>query len=149
MKKLVFAAALILAVGIYSSYADSIVTVNKRVAASFHRDFDGAKDVSWQSAPTYIKATFSLGDHILFAYYSQEGDLIAVVRNILSDHLPILLQSDLKRQYREFWVTDLFEMATDEQSTYYVTIESADQTLVLRSSGEGWTLFKKYRKLTI
>jgi hypothetical protein len=149
MKKLFFVAALIFAVGLHSSFADKIETINQRVVASFHRDFDGAKNVSWQSTYTYYKATFSLGEHVLFAYYSQEGDLIAVVRNILSDHLPILLQADLKKQYKDFWITDLFEMATDQQTTYYCSIESAAQTLILRSNGDGWTVYRKIRKLTI
>jgi hypothetical protein len=149
MKKLIYVAALILAVGLTQSFADT-GTISQKVAASFRHDFESAKNVSWQAAPNYIKATFSLGGHILFAYYSQEGDLIAVVRNILSDHLPILLHTELRKEYKEFWVTDLFEMASEDQTTYWCSIESPDMTLILHSDGnDHWSVYKRIKKLSI
>jgi len=149
MKKLIYAAALILAVGLTQSFADT-GTISQRVSASFHHDFQSAKNVSWEVAPNYLKATFSLGSHILFAYYSQDGDLIAVVRNILSDHLPILLQTELRKEYNGFWVTGLFELASEDQTTYYCSIESPDMTLVLHSDGnDHWSVYRRIKKLSI
>jgi len=57
------------------------------------------------------------------------------------------LLTDLKKNYSSHWITDLFEMASSNENVYYVTLENADQKLVLKSSGtSGWELFRKERK---
>jgi len=84
---------------------------------------------------------------VMFAYYNESGELIGVVRNILSDKLPINLMTELKRSYNDRWISDLFEMASEGQSTYYVTLETADDTLVLKSNGlSGWSVYKRTKK---
>ena len=73
----------------------------------------------------------------LFAYYNTNGDLQAVVRNITSDQLPISLLSEMKKDYSDFWITDLFEIASDVQSNYYVTLENSDKKIVLIRTSYG------------
>jgi len=72
-----------------------------------------------------------------------------VVRNITSTQLPISLLSDLKKDYNEFWISDLFEIASEDQTTYYVTLENANKKIVLKSEGSSnWTVFSKTKKDT-
>jgi hypothetical protein len=88
-----------------------------------------------------------MNDQVMFAYYSKNGDLVAATRNILSSQLPINLQADLKKGRNEYWISDLFEMAANSTTTYYVTLQNADQSIVLKSNGaEGWEVFKKEKK---
>lgn len=83
----------------------------------------------------------------MFAYYSQEGDLMAVTRNILSNQLPISLLSDLKKNYTIYWISDLFEISASQDASYYVTLQNADYTLVLKSNGiNDWQVYKKDKK---
>jgi len=85
----------------------------------------------------------------MFAYYNSNGDLQAVVRNITSDQLPINLLASLKNEYNDCWITDLFEMASNDETTYYVTLETSEKKIVLRSSGSGgWEVYSKERKTT-
>lgn len=122
--------------------------VSQQALQSFQREFTTATNVKWEQKGTLTKATFTLNGQILFAYYNRGGECTAVVRNIVSEQLPISLLSGLKNGYTGYWISDLFELAADDQSSYYVTIENADKKLVLRSSGlDKWEVYSRTRKL--
>ena len=147
MKKTIFATAMMLTIGLTSSFANTNDNINEQVTASFSKDFAGAKEVRWQKANNYAKATFAMYGQVMFAYYNENGELIGLVRNILSDKLPMGLMTDLKKNYNDRWISDLFEMHSEGQSTYYATLETADETLVLKSNGlNGWSVYKRTKK---
>ncbi|MBS1946846.1 MAG: hypothetical protein JST47_03690 [Bacteroidetes bacterium] len=147
MKKAIFATAMILTVGMANAFAGKKDNVSTDVATSFSKDFANAKNVQWQKEARFVKATFTLDDQVMFAYYHNNGELMGVVRNILSDKLPINLMTSLKKNYNNYWISDLFEMAADGQSSYYVTLETTDETIVLKSNGSGeWGTYKKTKK---
>ena len=55
--------------------------------------------------------------------------------------------TELKKEYNGFWISELFEMVSDDQTTYYVSLENADKTLVLKSNGtSGWSVYAKTKK---
>jgi hypothetical protein len=136
-KKLALIAALLVTVGIGSSFAASTGNGNSNdiVIASFRKEFKTADMMAIEVKKEYIKVTFKLNNLVLFAYYSENGDLLAVVRNIVSTQLPIQLLMELKQKYSDNWITDLFEMNVDGQTTYYVTMENSDAKITLRSNG--------------
>jgi hypothetical protein len=148
MKKSILTWVLLLTVSISSTFANNkIENVNETVISSFKKDFASAQDVTWEKSKEVSKATFKLNDQVMFAYYAEDGNLLAVIRNIVSTQLPINLLSDLKKNYGSFWISDLFEMASDNSTSYYVTLQSGDQTVVLKSySSTGWETFKKEKK---
>jgi len=134
-------------VGTTTTFARNEETVNQQVLDAFKKEFVNAKDVSWQNTKEYIKATFSLDDQILFAYYNPNGELLAISRNISSEKLPITLLTSLKKNYSDYWISDLFEMVTNGDGTYYITLNNADVELILKSDEfGGWQVFKKTRK---
>ena len=147
MKKSILSLSLILMIGLSSAFANNFEGVNQKVISSFQKDFSNAKDVKWERSKEYAKATFSLNGQVLFAFYSEEGEMLATTRNILSSQLPINLQNDLKKEYGNFWITDLFEMASGNETAYYISIENADNVIVLKSlDASKWVLFKKDKK---
>jgi hypothetical protein len=147
MKKTLLSIALLMVVGISSSFANDNDGINKSVKLSFSHDFSNATNISWQRKTKMIKATFNLNDQILFAYYEPTGILVAVSKNITTENLPISLQADLKNNYSAYWISDLFENASGEQTDYYITLENADKKVILQSSGsEGWVVFKTISK---
>ena len=86
-------------------------------------------------------------DQYVSAYYSIDGDLMGLTRYISPADLPLVLQSDLKKNYSEFWMTDLFEVAKDDGTAYYITLEDADQKIVLKGTGgKRWENYKKVKK---
>ena len=148
MKKSILSIAILLMMGISAFAAkDDEANVNQLAVKSFHREFVNAKNVKWEQKVNYVKVEFTLNDQVLFAYYNNEGVNTAIVRNLVSDQLPINLLTAVKKDYTGFWISDLFEVAADEQTSYYVTLENADKKIVLKSTGiEGWEVYSKSRK---
>jgi hypothetical protein len=147
MKKSILSMALALLIGVSSTFANDVENVNQKVISSFKKEFANAKDVKWESGKEYVKATFSLNGQILFAYYSENGDMLAMTRNIQASQLPITLFNNLKKDYSSYWITDLFEMAAGNETAYYVTLESGDSIVVLKSTDAStWEQFKKEKK---
>jgi hypothetical protein len=150
MKSKIVIGLFVLITGISSAFANGDEEVNQRIINSFNKEFAGAQNVQWISSKDFVKATFTLNDQVVFAYYSQEGKLLGVTRNIVSGQLPINLLTSLKKNYSNYWIADLFEMAANDENTYYVTLENSDHKLVLKSNGtNGWEIFKKEKKQSI
>ena len=132
---------------INTAFANTNDNVNEKVAAAFKHEFVQAKEVSWQKTDNFFRATFKLNEDVLIAFFSVEGELLGVTRNLLSTELPINLQTSLKRDYTDYWITDLFEYAKKESSGYYVTVENADQRITLQSTdGRTWTTYLRTKK---
>lgn len=128
------------------SYADD-VKVNSAVIKSFQSSFKNASEVKWSFTETLYKANFSFNGQYVAAYYDVYGEMVAVTRNISSNQLPVTLQTVLKNDYKDLWVTDLFEVSDETGTTYYITLEDADTKLVLRSTGSlAWSVYQKQGK---
>jgi hypothetical protein len=146
-KKFALMAALFLTVGIGSSFATPTHNGDDIVIASFHKEFRTADVVQVENKKEYTKVTFRLNDVIMFAYYSEDGDLLAVVRNILSTQLPIRLLMELKENHADCWITDLFELDRNGQTIYYVSLENSDVKTTLRSADStNWETYQKENK---
>lgn len=128
-----------------SSFA-SDSKVDSRVLKSFQSSFKNATEVDWTVSNNFYKANFTLNGQYVAAYFDESGNMMAITRNISSTQLPISLQTNLKNNYEGFWITDLFEVANDEGTTYYVTVENADTRLILKSSTSEWATYQKQRK---
>jgi len=126
--------------------ASNEIEVSAAVLASFNSSFKNASEVAWKNAGNYYKADFALNGQYVSAYYDATATLIAVTRNISSFQLPITLQTNLKQSYEAYWISDLFELSDDNGTTYYVTVESGDAKVTLKSSGNSWTVYQKQRK---
>lgn len=145
MKRIVITLTVLFSLVGLSSFANE-VKVNSQVLESFNSYFKNATEVDWTVSQNFYKADFSLNGQYVAAYYDEAGQLVAITRNISSTQLPISLQANLKKGHEDFWISDLFEVANEQGTTYYVTLENADTKLVLKSSGSSWTSFQKQRK---
>lgn len=146
MKKIVVVLGLLAVMGTSNAYPSE--KVSPRVLASFKSEFSSAKDVEWDTGNNYFRAAFLLNEQKVFAYYSVEGELISIARYISPLQLPINLFSNLKNDYTKYWISDLFEVSNSEGLHYYVTLETADNKLMMRSSNGGsWTTYSKNKKI--
>ncbi|MBS1947224.1 MAG: hypothetical protein JST47_05610 [Bacteroidetes bacterium] len=117
------------------------------VKTDFSRHFSTAKNVQWEKVNDYYKASFLLGSNVLFAYYSDDDDFIGVAHNITSDKLPMMLQADLKTNYPNYWITSLAEYTVKHQPGYSISLESADQSIILKSDNlANWYVFRTVKK---
>ena len=146
MKRLVLTLTIVLSLISFNSFANP-GEVTPAALQSFNSSFKNATEVNWTVSDSYFKAYFSLNGQYVTAYYGEEGKMLGLTSNISSLQLPITLQSSLKNNYEGYWITDLFEMANEDGTSYYVTLENADSKLVLKSvSNISWSNFKKQRK---
>ena len=146
MKKLV----LLIAIAVTSqlSFATESPASVSSIIRSFNKDFHRATNVQWQHAEDFDKASFLLDNRLMNAYYTLDGELMAVTRNIVSDQLPLKLLMELKKNYATYWISDLFEVVNGSGDQYYVTLENGDETLVLKAkTHKSWKLYQKIVKL--
>jgi hypothetical protein len=146
MKKMMMALALFLTTLTGSAFANT-TEVNPKVIKAFNSDFVSAAEVNWTAGEGFYKASFTLNSKYVFAYYSADGNFLGLTRYMATSELPMMLQTSIKKNYAEYWVSDLFEVARNDGSAYYLTVEDAENVLILKStSGNDWTVFKKNKK---
>jgi hypothetical protein len=144
MKKCIVWALLVFSISNTDVFANPGNGISKQIEAEFHKRFLNAEDVQWEKLDDFVRATFSLNGSVLIAYFHPNGDLIAVTRNILSDQLPINLMITLKSKYVHYWIVDLFEVDSHGKTFYFVTLNSADQEVILKSEeGGDWKVFNE------
>lgn len=148
MKNKILIGAFIFITGISSAFAnDNKEEVNGKIIRSFQKEFAGAQNAQWVTTKDFVKVTFTLNEQVVYAYYDQNGSLLGVTRNIVSGQLPINLLTDFKKNYSNYWITDLFEMAVNGENVYYLTLEDSDHKVVLKSNGtNGWDVYRKDKK---
>ena len=146
MKKIIL--TLVIAVSTLStlsSYA-SETKVTAKVLDAFKTEFNSASEVEWTVGDNYYVATFTYNEKYVFAYYNAEGILLGLTHYITTADLPMGLQNSLKKDYNDYWVSDLFEVAKNGRTEYYVTLENAGKKVVLQATGNAWEEYKKIRK---
>jgi hypothetical protein len=144
MKKII----LTIAIAISSFFAFASETkVSSAVLNAFNIEFAGAKEITWTSGTGFYKASFVYNNQHVAAFYSFDGQVLGVARNISSLDLPMNLQTSLKKEYGGRWITDLFELSNEEGTHYYITLEQADSKIILKSENGGqWSVYKKSEK---
>ena len=146
MKKMIMLVAMVFTLSTMYAFTGE-EAVSKQAVNNFKTEFKGATEANWTTGKNFYKVTFTLSDQKLYAYYNMEGDFIAVSRYISSIQLPLTLQTGLKNDYSKYWISDLFEMADKQGTTYYVTLENADAKIVLQSTdGKNWYTYEKNKK---
>ena len=144
MKKIILILAILISTA--SVFAGE-TTVNQKVLNAFKTEFSSASNVEWSVGDNYYKASFTYNAKYVFAYFNEEGELLGITRYISPLNLPLNLQTNLKKHYNNYWISDLFEVAKNNGTTYYITLEDADTKLVLKSAdANNWSVHHKERK---
>ncbi len=149
--------ALLLTIGVSTSFANDANNGARTSAntsannggdnnAWLRKDFSQAEVLDTRTDPGYTRFTFKMSGMILNAYYSNQGELLAVTHNITSTQLPLTLLMQIKRDYSSYWISDLFELSSHGESNYYITLENSDKTVTMRSSANNWEVFSKTTK---
>ncbi len=69
------------------------------------------------------------------------------VRNILSNQLPARLLTVIKKNYKEYWITDLYKENINGKISYFITLENPDQTVKLNTTHSiGWAVTRVFPK---
>lgn len=146
MKKQTLLLALIVALSFGSVSANNKSDIPSTVLSAFNQEYVNASAISWVEGANWFKASFQVDGVYLTAYYNSLGETIGVSRNITTAQLPISLMKEVKENYADYWVSDLFELSLNEDNTYYITLENADETIVLEGHDGYWSYYKKTKK---
>jgi hypothetical protein len=147
MKPLLIAFTLLASLFTTTSFAKDDEKVAPVVLQSFQSQFTQAKEATWTLSENFYKVQFSMNGQYATAFYSSNGSMVALTRNITTLQLPVTLQAELKKDFENYWVSNLFEVTTNGTLEYYLTLETADTKVVLKSEGvTTWTTFQKIRK---
>ena len=145
MKKIIISLLLVLKLATDSFAAEE--KIKPEILQAFNTRFNGAEDVSWIASNNYYKVTFNYYGSRMFAYYTTTGKLKGVTRNINSTELPLYLRNTLQKKYADYWISNLVEESNQRGFSYYITLENADQKIVLRSAyGSNWEVYQVNNK---
>jgi len=139
--------ALVLTTLATTAFSNNTDAVNQRVLNSFSKTFSLAENVNWEVKKDLYKATFKINGQVMFAYYDAKGSEIAVSRNITISQLPLALANELRSGFQRQWLTDLFEISANGQTTYYATVHSSTHITTYKAEGANeWMVYHKEKK---
>ncbi|MFT3934617.1 MAG: hypothetical protein QM726_13420 [Chitinophagaceae bacterium] len=142
MKKKIITIAAFIMLAIGTTFANDN-GISKNALLTFSEAFTNATDVKWEKEDHYYKVAFQENNLLLKALISEEGKLIAVSRNILSTDLPISLQASYRKNYTGYWISELTEYAIGNETRYFLTLENADQKILMENVGtHNWSPVK-------
>src|SRR5450432_364973 len=143
-KKIVIwmAAFVLIANIVFANTSENLIP--ESVASAFGSSFSCAKEVHWESLGNYYKATFRQNGNQLYVFYSDNAEFMGIAKNILSDKLPNSLQDGIKNKYPGYWITDLAKYDVADKTGFLVTIENADEKIVLKTNdNKHWQVYSK------
>jgi len=148
MKKMIMALAFIaVTIGNAAIAGSGGKDIDERIKRAFEKEYVGATDVTWYVYDGYIKVDFSFGGMQLVGFYTTDGRMLGVARNINFSALPLMLQIEQRKNYKGYWITDIHELANGDGTKYYLTLENADKVIKLGSTGgDKWEVVKKQDK---
>jgi hypothetical protein len=147
MKKMIMTLAI--ALSTFVAFAgEENENVSQDVLSAFKKEFGSANQVEWTTGNNYYRAAFIYNSKHVLAFYNTEGELIGLTRYMSSTDLPLGLEMSLKKKYSNYWISDLFEVAKNDSTSYYITLENADAKIVLKSAGGNeWEVYTKTKKI--
>jgi hypothetical protein len=146
MKPILIAVALFAGTFTKSFAADNNPRVEPSVLKSFKSTFANATEVDWSTSQEFYKAVFYLNGQYITAYYNADGTMQGLSRHISAATLPVMMQTALKNDYKDQWVSDVLEVTNEDGVQYYITMEDASQRIVLKSTFATLRVFQKSRK---
>jgi hypothetical protein len=150
MKTIAFILALFCQNAVYSAHYNNEDSLSKKIVTAFNAAFSGAKYISAEPVENQkelVKITFEHEDEIMFAFYNQGGELIALSRKIKLPQLPIRARLTLEKKTRSRYLTGLFEISQNGETNYYATIKDDEWSMIYVVDESGtWTLVKKSKR---
>ena len=146
MKKIIVSLALLMLVFTGSTFA-STGDVPAAVTGALNEKFAQAKDVKWETGKDFYKAAFEMRGRTMFVFFADNGDIMGIAGNLSPVRLPESLRSAIKKNYSNYWITDLFKYRNADEDGFVITLEGADKVIVLKALvAQGWQVYKTSAK---
>lgn len=146
MKKVILSAALLLTIAATNVFATGKVGPNEKVKANFKSEFIGAESVVWTQEDGYHKASFTLDEYAVVAYFNEKGDLMGSLRTIEYKQLPLSVTSAITKKFENAEILSVYEINNEEGTSYRITLASEGKTFRVKSSASGSIIEKERLK---
>lgn len=121
-----------------TSFAKGPETANAKAQKSLIEEFKDAKEIDWATKGALTEATFEWNGQKLQAFYTQDGDQVALSRQVSVDQLPVKVLRAIKGKYSDYKTTEAIEFnSTDTGLSYYVSLEKNNKKTILNVSTDG------------
>jgi hypothetical protein len=145
MKKLFIAALLTLTFAIGAFAADD-KKVDLKIRNNFNTEFGDLDNVKWTVKTNYVKASFEMDGEKVEAFYDVNGEALGQSRNISLDKLPIQAKRTFAKKYSDYTVKEAIKFDGVDESAYFISAENEKQSVILKVTGAGISVFKKTMK---
>ena len=121
--------------------------IPETVLSSFKMRFHDAQTISWTDSKEYYKVAFSSNGQSYCAFYSHEGNFVALSRQVAITQLPLLLQHNLQKRYEKYTICSVVELEQDDSISYYAEMVNEKTNLIVKCGLTGeWVEFLKTKK---
>jgi hypothetical protein len=124
-----------------ATFARDINPVPDAIVGALQKEFKNASNVTWKTTAIFYKAAFTFDGKPLEAFFSYEGQLIGVSRNISIDQLPLGLIKEVKEKGANSEITELFELLTDRGTEYVITYGTDKGQKTYKGMGTSWSRY--------
>ncbi len=145
MKKLLFAALLVVSMG-SSAFAGpkKVSTIAKN---NFQSEYLQASNVIWSAEEDYSKATFTLNNVRMEAYYEPNGQLIGTSKAITLDQLGVSAKRSLAKKFGSYEIKEAIRFESADDSAYFISAENEKETVVIKVGDDNsLSVFKRSEK---
>jgi len=121
-----------------TSFAKGPETANAKAQKSLTEEFKDAKQVDWSTKGSFTEASFEWNGQKLQAFYTQDGEQVALSRKLSVDQLPVKALHAIKSRYSDYTTTEAIEFnSADAGLSYYVSMEKGNKKTILNISPDG------------
>jgi len=131
MKKTIF--AFLVFISFSAIAAGPRPEINQRVLSSFTQTFSYAEDVVWQEDNHLYQANFWQGGINIRARYDDQGNLLETIRYYFEKQLPPVVLAKVKKKYSGKSIFGITEISSDENTTYYITLQDEKNWYTVKS----------------
>lgn len=137
MKKSFLLLPLVLVAISLTAFARLNSKVDPRAEQAFNKEFAGASNVTWASTGNFLKASFVLADHQAVAYYNSDAELVACVRSLFFNQLPLTVIRSVERNFKNADILEIREITNDDGINYTMMLESKNKKYHVRVNSMG------------
>ena len=122
--------------------------VNSLVSNAFKQKFSKAENVNWSKIENFYFASFQFKQTDLTVAYGDNGEFIAVSRNVSLEQIPFAIADAINEKYKDYVIpSHVTEIAFLGETSYYLTVEGKTSYRQLKCYSNGEiTVEKKIKK---
>jgi hypothetical protein len=118
--------------------ATKVPAITYTVSSEFDSTFSEAKNVNWTVTSNVQKATFTMNDVKMTAFYNLQGEYLGVTQDVAYTTLDVKAQKQIAAKYADYKVGEVIKLTTadnqtnSDQTVYFVDLAGKSDELLVR-----------------